>query len=375
MNIEQGNATQVINLLGFLRRRGKFVALVAGGIILLTFWLAMALPNLYTSSSTILVEPQSVDEDLVNSGVRESDLSERLGLMTAEILSRIRLSKIIDDMNLYEDESEDLQRIEVVELMRSYISVVPVLSELEEGQRRRDVKFNTFRIIFQHEDPRIAATVTQRIANDFINANIDARTDVTRKSLEFMEDEIESLTTELAEVERKIAEVKAESPGRSPEDFDSNQRMLQYAMGDLRDAQRILSSAQSDAAYWKNQALTASSMTGGEIRPALGTESGFSRSSAVLFSRWAIPLGTRTSFASRQRSRSCRTRFPQPASPPSTGRNPRSRSASRTLAPNRGAPSFAPQRLRRTSNDCGSRSPTWRRDSPKRRWCPKGSTP
>lgn len=263
MNIEQGNGNQVIDLLGFLRRRGKFVALVAGGIILLTFWLAMALTNLYTSSSTILVEPQSVDEGLVNSGVRDSDLSERLGLMTAEILSRVRLSKIIDDMNLYEDESKDLQRIEVVELMRSYISVVPVLSEIEEGQRRRDVKFNTFRIIFQHEDPRIAATVTQRIANDFINANIDVRTDVTRKSLEFMEDEIESLTTELAEVERKIAEVKAESPGRLPEDFESNQRMLQYAMGDLRDAQRILSSAQSDAAYWKNQALTASSMTGG----------------------------------------------------------------------------------------------------------------
>ncbi len=263
MNIEQGNGNQVLDLLGFLRRRGKFVAIVAGGIILLTFWLTMALPNLYTSSAMILVEPQSVDEDLVNSGVRESDLNERLGLMTAEILSRIRLSKIIDDMNLYEDESEDLQRIEVVDLMRSYISVVPVLSELEEGQRRRDVKFNTFRIIFQHEDPQVAATVAQRIANDFINANIEARTLVTGKSLDFMQDEIESLTAELAEVEGEIAKVKAESPGRLPEDFDSNQRMLQFAMADLRDAQRIFSSAQSDAAYWKNQALTASSMTGG----------------------------------------------------------------------------------------------------------------
>ena len=263
MNIEQGNGNQVIDLFGFLRRRGKFVAVVAGAIILLTFWLTMALPNLYTSSAMILVEPQSVDEDLVNSGVRESDLNERLGLMTAEILSRIRLSKIIDDMNLYEEESKNLQRIEVVDLMRSYIDVVPVLSELEEGQRRRDVKFNTFRIVFQHEDPRIAAAVAQQIANDFINANIDARTDVTRKSLEFMEDEITSLTDQLAEVEGQIAKVKADAPGRLPEDFDANQRMLQFAMGDLRDAQRILASAQSDAAYWKNQALTASSMTGG----------------------------------------------------------------------------------------------------------------
>lgn len=263
MNLEQGNGNQVIDFFGFLRRRGKFIAIVAGGIILLTFWIAMALPNLYTSSAMILVEPQSVDEDLVDSGVRESDLNERLGLMTAEILSRVRLSRIIDDMDLYEEESKDMLRIEVVDLMRSYIDVVPVLSELEDGSnRRKDVKFNTFRIIFRHEDRNIAAAVAQRIANDFINANIEARTGITSKSLEFMKDEIASLTEELGVIEKSISKVKAEYAGRLPEDFDSNQRMLQFAMSDLRDAQRVLSGAQSDAAYWKNQALTASQMVG-----------------------------------------------------------------------------------------------------------------
>lgn len=264
MNIEQGNGNQVIDVFGFLRRQGKFIAIVAGAIILLTFWVTMALPNLYTSSAMILVEPQSVDEDLVDSGVRESDLNERLGLMTAEILSRIRLSKIIDDMDLYEEESEEMQRIEVVDLMRSYINVVPVLSELEEGQRRRDVKFNTFRIIFRHEDRNVAAAVAQRIANDFINANIESRTQVTSKSLDFMQDEISALTGSLGEVEGEIAQIKAESAGRLPDDFDANQRMLQYAMSDLRDAQRTFASAESDAAYWKNQALTASQMSSGD---------------------------------------------------------------------------------------------------------------
>ncbi len=259
MNLEQGN--QVIDLFGFLRRRGKLMAIISGAITLVTFWIAMALPNLYTSSAMILVEPQSVDEDLVDSGVRESDLNERLGLMTAEILSRIRLSRIIDEMGLYEDESEDMERIEVVELMRSYINVVPVLSELEEGNRRRDVKFNTFRIVFRHENRNTAAAVAQRVANDFIDANIEARTDITSKSLDFMSDEITSLSDDLAAVEGNISAVKAESAGKLPEDFDSNQRLLQYALSDLRDAQRILSAAESDAAYWKNQALTASSMS------------------------------------------------------------------------------------------------------------------
>jgi succinoglycan biosynthesis transport protein ExoP len=259
MNLDQG--IQVIDLFGLAHRRGKLMAIVAGAAILVTFWVAMALPNLYESSAMILVEPQSVDENLVDSGVQQSDLGDRLGLMTAEILSRSRLSEIITDMSLYEDEQDDMQRIEIVDLMRSYVAVEPVLNELEEQRRNQDVNFNTFRIVFSHENPRIAKEVAQRIANDFINANITSRTEITAKSLDFMKDEIESLTGQLAVVERQIAAVKAENAGRLPEEMASNQRLLQISIGDLRDAQRVFDAAESDAAFWKNQALTAFSMS------------------------------------------------------------------------------------------------------------------
>ncbi|HKK53522.1 MAG TPA: hypothetical protein VKA74_18120, partial [Myxococcota bacterium] len=259
MNTDQG--FQLSDIFGIARRRGKLVAVVAGVVILATFWIAMALPNLYMSYATILVEPQSIDEALVDSGVRESDLNMRLGLMTAEILSRNRLSKIIDEFGLYEEESKDMERQEVIDLMRSYVSVEPVLSELESGGRRnRDVEFNTFKIIYRNESRRLAAVVAQRIAQDFINANINARTQVTGKSLEFMQDEIASLSDQIARVEKAIAEVKAENPGRLPEDMQSNQRLLQFAMADLRDAQRVYDSARSDAGFWKNQALAAATM-------------------------------------------------------------------------------------------------------------------
>jgi len=167
------------------------MAITTGAVILVTFWISMALPNLYISSAMILVEPQSVDEDLVNAGVRKSDLMDRLSLMTAEILSRARLSQIITEMDLYEDEHEDMQRFEVVDLMRSYVTVEPVMNEMDQSRRNRDFNFNTFRIVFSHENPRIAKEVSQRIANDFINANIDTRTEVTAKSLDFMQDEID----------------------------------------------------------------------------------------------------------------------------------------------------------------------------------------
>jgi succinoglycan biosynthesis transport protein ExoP len=260
MNIEQG--TQFIDVFGLGRRRGKLIAIIAGAVILATFWISMALPNLYTSYATILVEPQSVDEDLVDSGVSEIDLSDRIGLMSAEILSRSRLSSIIDEFGLYEDESEWMQRSEVIELMRSYISVEPVLNELEQGRRRREANFSTFRIIFQHENKFIASKVAQEIANDFIDANIKSRTEITRKSLDFMRDEIDSLSGELETVEQAIAVVKAENVGSLPEEFESNQRMLQYAMNDLRTAEQLLAAAESDASYWKAQSLAASSLSG-----------------------------------------------------------------------------------------------------------------
>lgn len=256
MNSEQGN--QVFDLMGLVRRRGRLIACVSGALILVTYWVAMALPNMYTSAAVILVEPQSVDESLVNSGVKESDLNERLGIMTSEILSRTRLSKIITKFDLYEDEHDDMERFEVVDLMRSYIQVEPVTNAIEGRQaRNRDLKFNTFRIVFRHDDPIVARDVTQLVANDFINANINDRTEVTNKSLEFMEDEIESISEELATVEREISEIKATNVGSLPEEFDSNQRTLQFAMADLRAAQRIYDAAMNDAAYWKNQALTA----------------------------------------------------------------------------------------------------------------------
>lgn len=258
MNLDQGN--QIFDLFGLARRRGKLMAIASGVVILVTFWISMALPNLYQSSAIILVEPQSVDENLVDSGVQQTDLSDRLNLMTAEILSRSRLSQIITELSLYEDEHDDMQRFEVVDLMRSFVSVDPVLNEMEGQRRNQDLNFSTFRIAFSHERPRIAREVAQRIANDFINANITSRTEITAKSLEFMKDEIESLTGQLAIVENQIAEVKAANVGSLPEEMDSNQRLLQFAMSDLRDAQRIFDAAEGDVSFWKNQALTAFSM-------------------------------------------------------------------------------------------------------------------
>lgn len=279
-------AMQFSDLFAIVRRRGKLMATVAGAVILAIYWVAMALPNEYSSYATILVEPQSVDDRLVRSGVRERDLVERLGIMTARILSRQRLSRMIDNFDLYSEESKRLERQEVIDLMRSDVAVEPVVSELALDRRRGGTgEFNTFRIYYRSNDAQIAAAVAQSIANDFFDANIEARMAVTQQSLDFMEDSIESLTRQLVDVEAQIKNVKASNAGSLPEDLDTNQRILQVVTSQLRDARRALDFAQSDEAFWKNQAIAAVSLTapGDSMSPAnrlkgLETELGRMRS-------------------------------------------------------------------------------------------------
>ncbi len=78
---------------------------------------------------------------------------------------------------------------------------------------------------------------------------------------EFIEAELDRLSTRIAEVEARIAEVKDANPGRLPEDVQSNQRLLERSVDMIRDAQRDLAIAESDEAFYKQQVLAGGSMS------------------------------------------------------------------------------------------------------------------
>ena len=227
MNVE--GRIQLADLWSIARRRAKVTVATSVGIALAIYWVAMALPNQYESYATVLVTPQTVDPALVAAGVPESDLNNRLYLMTAEILSRGRLSKIISDLDLYADESQYMVREQIIDMMRDSVEVEPVTPELGQGVGRRnpDEEINQFRISFTHRDASVAMQVAQRLSNDFIEQHIGNRITLSQKSLEFIDDELARLAERIREVEGRVAEVKNANPGRLPEDMAATQRRLE----------------------------------------------------------------------------------------------------------------------------------------------------
>lgn len=250
-----------IDLLGGLKRRGYLASVIAGGITLLVYWIAMALPNEYTASAILLVEPQTVNERLVEAGASGIDLTERLNLMTAEILSRTRLSRIIEKRQLYRRESETMTRDEIVDFMRSQTAVRPVIPELTRGRRRtEELEINTFQVFFTSNSAKTAADVAQTLANDFIQEHISDRVKVTQTSLEFISAEEIRLATRIEVVDAALAEIKEENEDSLPELLLSSKRALEREMTEQRYAQRQLDVAQSDLIFWEHQFRTAQAM-------------------------------------------------------------------------------------------------------------------
>lgn len=264
MNVESG--FQIADLKGVVRRRAKLVFATWLVVSLASYWLAMALPNEYESSATVLVEPQSVDEELIRAGVARSDLNRRLGLMAAKIMSRPRLSRIIDDLSLYREESNYLERQEIINLMRDQVKVEPVIPELEKDRQtlRTNFEINRFKIHFRDHNAEVARNVAQRLANDFIEEHISNRVEVSQKSLEFIDAELVRLAESIRAIESRVAEIKAANPGRLPEDMAANQRQLERLMTAVSYARRDASTARSDEAFFHSQSATARELLGGD---------------------------------------------------------------------------------------------------------------
>jgi polysaccharide chain length determinant protein (PEP-CTERM system associated) len=269
MNIDGG--LQISDLGGILRRRAKIVGATSLGMMLVGYWVAMALPNVYTSFATVLVEPQAVPQKLLEAGVADSDINQRLHLMTAQILARPRLSKIIDDLGLYKEESKYLLREEVIDLMRDNVHVEPVIPELEaRSGRTREIAINEFKIFYDNYDPNVARDVAQRLANDFIETHINARVQTSQKSLEFIEGELDRLSKRVHEVEADIAKVKADNAGTLPEELDANQRRLDRVLAELAAAQRSYDASKGDEQFYDSQ-IKAAQLNGGssdDVSPA-----------------------------------------------------------------------------------------------------------
>jgi polysaccharide chain length determinant protein (PEP-CTERM system associated) len=220
-------------LLGVWKRR-KWVTVAAfSSSAALVVGLVMALPNMYTSTVTVLVERQQVPEAVVRSSIAD-ELETRLHTTVQEVLSRSRLADLIARLNLYPQARARATMDDLVQRMRNDISLVMKKDERPTASGAVTwARTVAFTVGFRGNDPVTVTQVANSLASLFIAQN-SVRARQATGTADFLRAQLEETKRQLDSQERQVSEYSRKHLGELPQQMASNVAALDQLANQLR---------------------------------------------------------------------------------------------------------------------------------------------
>jgi polysaccharide chain length determinant protein (PEP-CTERM system associated) len=246
--------TSLKDYLDVVRRRKLSLFVPFAAIFLLSAAIAVILPPIYKSTSTILIEEQEIPSDFVMATVT-SFAEQRLQSIHQRIMSTSRLLGIINRFRLYEDLKGKLTTEQIVGRMRRAIQLETISAEVVD---RRTGKPSSATIAFTltYEGKGVPEKV-QRVANVlaslFLEENLQVRERQTKETYQFLEDEMKKLRLQLDEIEAKIAVFKERHIDELPEVFQVNLQSLDSTERNIERLNEQLRSLKEREGYLQTQ--------------------------------------------------------------------------------------------------------------------------
>ena len=196
-----------------LERRRWWILLAATCGLVIGFLSYLVLPAQYTSTTTILVEPQGVPEAYIKSTVTVA-VEQRLHTLHERVTSYTSLNELIDRIGAARlDDEGTLTREALMNRIRSGLSV-----EIS----GRKAKAPVFELTYMADDPQIAALVVREIAALFMAENLKDRARQATATAEFLDKELDRLRSEVSEQEERIRSFNFAALGSLPSQLDAN---------------------------------------------------------------------------------------------------------------------------------------------------------
>src|SRR5687768_3717496 len=145
-------------------RRRKWIGIAAFVIVLAgAITAAVSLPNLYRATTTVLVERPQVSEAFVRQSVT-ADLEMRIQTIHRQVMSRERLSEVIQRLGLYRDLWGVEPMNELVERLRREAQLG--LQAVEQSTGRTETI--AFTLSYSGRDPETVATLVNTLAAFYV---------------------------------------------------------------------------------------------------------------------------------------------------------------------------------------------------------------
>lgn len=189
-----------------LRRAPVMIALVILFTVVGVVY-AINQPSRFEASARLLVESPQIPDDLAESTVNTST-SETLTVISERLMRRATLIDIANKLEVFANAESEMAPDAVVRAMRA-------ATKVNQSVRRNQASFVD--ISFTAGDPEVAAAVVNEYITRILEANQQMRAERAGNTLDFFEQRVEQLSSELALQSGRIAEFKAKNSDSLPE--------------------------------------------------------------------------------------------------------------------------------------------------------------
>jgi len=236
------NIAQLSDYYAIIRRRKMYIIIPLAIILMITIGLAFGLPPVYQSSATILIEQQEIPQELVRSTVN-SYATERIQVISQSVMTRANLTSIIEKYDLFAEERRRGDTDDLMQHMRENININMVSAEVADPRSGRQGKTTiAFTLSFDSNKPEDAKNVAEELTALFLGENIRIRTQKAEMTSDFLSEEANRLSQEIAVLESRLAEYKERNVGRLPELMQMNMNLMDRTDRELEGvAQKITS--------------------------------------------------------------------------------------------------------------------------------------
>jgi len=236
--------------------------------VLIGIYLSFTLPRIYQAGTLILVEPQRVPSNYVQPLV-SSEVGDRVGTISQQIMSRSNLEKVISAFKLFSDPGQENMLIEdKIEFMRKCISIKLTSKRGSEA----------FSISFKGGHPEKVMNVANALANYFIDQNLKVRASQTLGTSSFIESEMNLKKKELEELENVLKQYRQKYMGELPEQLDTNLRAIDRIEEKISGKQEALRNLRNSLVMLDNRQQAFQNTDGSEQMDSLGDEGSVSLS-------------------------------------------------------------------------------------------------
>jgi polysaccharide chain length determinant protein (PEP-CTERM system associated) len=242
----------------FLRRKWQIVFTVLSILFAASVYCVVT-PELYKSSITILIIPQTVPHEYVRSTI-SLRLEQQLSTIRQQVMSRTTLTKVMDELRLFEKERKVIPSEEMIALMRKRVEIDVIRGGRDSSE--------AFTLSFLYGNPGLAMHTADKLASFFIQENLKTREQQAVGTSEFLESQLTETKAKLEVMERKVKDYKMRFSGELPQQMDANLRMLTGLQDRLRASESSIRFAEERKASQLNLAgRTTSTGTTGNGRP------------------------------------------------------------------------------------------------------------